>query len=663
MTDLRDRWAEADGLRAPDLWGEARRRSASPGATRLDDRGPSGPRRVAVAALALAVGAAAVTFAWQAIRPGPRPLPTLPRPAADPFADFAEGWTGLPPPPDVRTGAATGWTGSQVLVWGGYLYAGTEGTEDTLADGYVWDPLTGRSEVLPPSPLDGRANPAYAWTGTELLIWGGWKQGAGASFEYFDDGAAFNPSTRTWRTLPAAPVAARSPFFVWTGDELLVSGSATRNRRMIDGAAYDPGTNSWRRIQDAPAELTDATAVWTGDEMIVFGAALHGGNRPETPTAIGVAYDVGEDSWRRLPVGRLSPQASTAAWDGRSMIAWDYENGAEAYDPAGDRWRALPDVPLRFFECVPRAVAVPPVVVGDSCGREVTWADGTWTEITPPWGSHSPLVVSLMPTSSAVLFTASDESFERGAWVYRPPTTATPEAFAPPTSVVDGRAHMPLTFPDGSSAVISYPSSLDLGGLDLTPQVSYLLVEDPAPRFPIVFLHGPRGVERQHVAGPGPLGTVTSRDGRPVEHWAAADALTVLVHRDVRQEWLVFETPSWTVLASIPDRMSAAEAAASMVVNEVDGFPVVRASRPIALSHESGEGEGPRLSFSGSAGGADTTLELWLEPCTARGLETGGSYGAGCLDGRIQFNVYGSPAFVQALVEGIALESFASPTS
>ncbi|MGH2529558.1 MAG: hypothetical protein ACRDH0_09540, partial [Actinomycetota bacterium] len=52
-----------------------------------------------------------------------------------------------------------------------------------------------------------------------------------------------------------------------------------------------PASDSWRTIAEGPIELTDAVGVWTGTEMIVFGAALHGGNFPETPTAIGAAYD------------------------------------------------------------------------------------------------------------------------------------------------------------------------------------------------------------------------------------------------------------------------------------------------------------------------------------------------------------------------------------
>jgi hypothetical protein len=47
--------------------------------------------------------------------------------------------------------------------------------------------------------------------------------------------------------------------------------------------------------------------------MIVFGAALHGGNFPETPTAIGAAYNPASDTWRRLPESDIDPNANTAA--------------------------------------------------------------------------------------------------------------------------------------------------------------------------------------------------------------------------------------------------------------------------------------------------------------------------------------------------------------
>lgn len=232
------------------------------------------------------------------------------------------------------------------------------------------------------SPLARRAFPASAWTGEELLIWGG---SDGRQERFFDDGAAYDPKTDTWRRLPEVPIGARAPLSVWTGREFIVWGTAIRmHPRPRDGAAFDPAENSWRTIAKAPIELTDATAGWTGREMIVFGAALHGGNFPETKTAIGAAYDPKTDTWRTLPRSELSPQASTAAWNGREMIAWDYLNGTAAYDPAADSWRKLQDVPVESGECVPKSVPVGSYVIGDYCGQTAVYdaeVDG-WNNIS-----------------------------------------------------------------------------------------------------------------------------------------------------------------------------------------------------------------------------------------------------------------------------------------
>lgn len=101
-------------------------------------------------------------------------------------------------------------------------------------------------------------------------------------------------------------------------------------------------------------------------------------------TAIGAAYDPTSDSWRRMPDSGLSPQASTASWNGKEMIAWDYENGSAAYDPIADAWRRLPDVPLHVYECVPGSVAVGGYVFGNYCGLLSLFdpAGDAWLDIT-----------------------------------------------------------------------------------------------------------------------------------------------------------------------------------------------------------------------------------------------------------------------------------------
>jgi hypothetical protein len=303
------------------------------------------------------------------------------RDAARAFGELPRGWTTMPEPPEVRNAAATVWTGEQVLVWGGYEFTGL-GDDVLGAGGFVFDAATRDWEQMPDSPLSPRADPASAWSGRELLIWGGTDT---REERFFGDGAAYDPETGAWRMLPEAPIDARAALAVWTGDELLAWGTTVRvDPRPRDGAAYDPETNEWRTIAEAPIELTDGTAVWTGREMIVFGAALHGGNFPETETAIAAAYDRESDRWRRLPDSTLSPQASTAAWVGEELVAWDYASGTATYDPRADEWRSLPDVPLDSGECVHESVAVGDWVFGEYCGQLARYDSETrrWSDLT-----------------------------------------------------------------------------------------------------------------------------------------------------------------------------------------------------------------------------------------------------------------------------------------
>lgn len=318
----------------------------------------------------------------------PTAEPTAGPPSTGPFDDLATGWTNLPAPPEARLDAAAQWTGQTLLIWGGTVPADTALPE---SDGMVFDSRTSTWSKMAPSPLSARTHPGSAWTGTALLVWGGL---AGDSFSsgQLGDGAAYHPRERAWRPLPPAPIGPRAPLSVWTGEELIVWGTAVRGGDTPrDGAAYRPATDTWRRIADAPIEVSDAVAVWTGREMIVFGAALSRvNNAPATPTAIGAAYDPATDTWRSLPASQLSPQASTAAWNGRELIAWDYEAAAEAYDPDRDVWRSLPRVPFHPMECLPRSVRVAAFVVGEFCGRlavfdGVRWRDVSRAELNGWW--------------------------------------------------------------------------------------------------------------------------------------------------------------------------------------------------------------------------------------------------------------------------------------
>jgi hypothetical protein len=678
MTELQERFSLADEIDTRDLWGEARRRAAAPEAPpRGVDWPPAPGRRLAAAAVALVVFATAAVFAWDLSHPEPSFGPT-PSTAVDLASELPEGWSELPAPPENRSNAATAWTGSQLLIWGGYQFVGS-GDEDPDSDGFIFDAADRTWETMPDSPLEGRSGAASAWTGDELLIWGGWDGGFRPD-PYLANGAAYDPSTRTWRMLPPAPISERRPFSVWTGKELIVWGSTGRELFLQDGAAYDPTTNAWRLIAEAPVDITDGSAVWTGDEMIVVGAALDWNNHADTPTAIGAAYDPEADSWRKLPPSDLSPQAMTAEWLDGELIAWDYEQASQAYDPAADGWRALSDVPLRFSECYPKSVTTGRVVFGEFCGNIAVFSAEE-----DAWHREPPLELREPPGGCCWVFEPAAAGdvvlipshlygglglLENRMFVYNPPEVIRtdargevlePEPFDPPTARDGDLFRLPVVFPDGMEATLVYPIPLDLASLGVQPDVSYIWLADPPPRYPIVFLHDPNASIRTYVGGAKPIATIAGR-----EIWAMSDEWESN-RNQLQGVWVRLRLDSWTVLVASTTIEDGVAVADYLHVRETrTGFPVVKASGPVELAEGFGEAAGAQLAFGDGTAEPDTVSQLdaalFLSPdgCTSatNGAWSGG-YGSVCLgDGNVFASIYGDREFVTSVIEGLRVEDF-----
>ena len=259
-----------------------------------------------------------------------------------------QNWTEMAKSPICgRFAAATAWTGKDLLVWGGQSCAGSECPSDRairLGDGAAYDPAKDRwTKLAGPAPIEARDWTANAWTGKQLVIWGGTSRTGPLA-----DGAAYDPAAKKWHKVAASPLAPRAhTAFVWTGKELLVWGGSGQ----ADGAAYDPAANTWRSMAAAPlAGRDDAVAVWTGKEMIVWGGSTADG---QTLTD-GAAYDPAASSWRRIAPAPLSPRDGPAAvWTGNELLLWggdqrsiEFSSDGAAYKPSTDTWRPLPASPV-----------------------------------------------------------------------------------------------------------------------------------------------------------------------------------------------------------------------------------------------------------------------------------------------------------------------------
>ncbi len=215
-------------------------------------------------------------------------------------------------------GAVTVWTGRQVLMWGGGCCG------DDVAVGAAYTPETDTWRRLPASPLAGRQHTVGTWTGTELIIVGG----STADGKVFRDAAAYNPATRSWRRLPAMPEPRGGATATWDGSEVLViggrgaAGASDDVRVNADGVAYNPANNRWRRLPAMESSRMDHTAVWTGRDLLVWGGrTLRTGSW--TAPAHGLAYDPASNRWSALPKSPLRGRSGhVAVWTGTQMLIW-----------------------------------------------------------------------------------------------------------------------------------------------------------------------------------------------------------------------------------------------------------------------------------------------------------------------------------------------------
>jgi hypothetical protein len=377
------------------------------------------PRRTGTrVALALAL-VVAIVVAVAVFRGTPDATPVRPAgPNAKRISDYH--WSEIPAPPyPTRVGTATVWTGRRLLEWGGQFLGPDLVTPDI---GTAFDAASGTWRMLPASPLAGRFEASSVWTGHEMLVWGG-TNGATLS-TVFADGAAFDPTSDTWRALPPSPLAARAAAqAVWTGHEMIVVGGqrvvvGVAVPALLDAAAYDPARNRWRVLPALPTraghDVHSTTTLWIGDRLLVW-------EQWTTSDASGasngagidlVTYRPGEARWHWLPATRGPVAIDHPVWTGREVIVPPTSlptvdptfvggaNGAWRYEPRSNRWSRLPAGPMDDVA----ATAV-------WTGRAVVFLDASAFLIVGPDGSSPPGKSAVFDPRADRWYRAADPPF------------------------------------------------------------------------------------------------------------------------------------------------------------------------------------------------------------------------------------------------------------
>jgi hypothetical protein len=187
--------------------------------------------------------------------------------------------------------------------------------------------------LLPPSPLGPRANVVAVWTGDDVLVWGGYRGNPTAPLA-LQSGAAYDPTTNSWRKVADNQWAHPGAVGVWAKDRLFI---LAKN----GGAQYDPTSNAWHDIALLPGSTGGGflAAAWSGTTL--FGVLAE----REVGTIAVARYDNRRDAWTIGKSLRRSSRADlnnvSTVWTGKELVVSDGTRSVWAYDPTTDAWRAL----------------------------------------------------------------------------------------------------------------------------------------------------------------------------------------------------------------------------------------------------------------------------------------------------------------------------------
>ena len=212
----------------------------------------------------------------------------------------------------------------------------------------------GTWRALPDAPMQPRAYAVTAWTGTEAVFW------AGASLDRMfahSDGAAFDPTTDTWRSLTVPGWGHPGLTNTYLGDDLylVAKGSAV---------AYNPTAGVWNDLPHIDGMYHAAVAAAGGSLWGIGPTELDSEGQPDLAIA---RYDIDSSEWiaftPRLgdfdtaPIvnGLVGLETSVLTLDDE-IILWHDLAGGLAFDTTTETWRRI-DFPTSDLGLARRAWA------------------------------------------------------------------------------------------------------------------------------------------------------------------------------------------------------------------------------------------------------------------------------------------------------------------
>jgi hypothetical protein len=241
------------------------------------------------------------------------------------------------------------------------------------------------------APIAGRTRMAAVWTGDQLFVWGGYDRMDDGGGTVTADGALYDPTTSTWRRLPASPLSAQAGAqAIWLNGQVLVLGGqpavvSGTQYEYRDMAAYDPATDRWTKLPSMPIakdhSLLNVVAVAVTDHLYAWQEwqrvepTADGGSTTYSGVDLDI-YDPARNTWT-ADVAASRPSDGSDSNNAPQGIVSAIAIGRDVFVPAAQPWCG----------------GCPGPWVPGQQGRLLNVAMNTWTKLP-----HGP-VDDLGPTS------------------------------------------------------------------------------------------------------------------------------------------------------------------------------------------------------------------------------------------------------------------------
>lgn len=214
------------------------------------------------------------------------------------------GWEALPEPPiGPRDGAAIAWTGEEIVVFGGttFLCPPNAGclapSEPPLTDGAAYEPASGSWRTIADAPIPVSDAPTARLDGDVYALvtpWTGERRDPSTIL------LRYRASEEEWRSWDV-PVDAPVSGIVATADALVVyPGSDARNE--VPDLMFDPVEGSWSEVAADPLSPSfDRRYVWDGRALYLFAKDVTPSPGGESGPALVTAARLDDSGWSRLP--------------------------------------------------------------------------------------------------------------------------------------------------------------------------------------------------------------------------------------------------------------------------------------------------------------------------------------------------------------------------